>query len=526
VPLRPIVVGPNGITFAARLPEGGRGPGALATIRHRLKDTRHVWVPHLAPESGYVVGDHALRAPALVFADSKIALALIPDIADVEAARRRGLRVWLDYDHPAQTVTVAVGDYAVGGFHTGYRARPISYAGQNVRLRVHIVASRRKDDLANPYGLAARWHWRTWGRPRHREGGSQRAPLERYSEYVARWAFGPGGWEETLWQEFTLNGERVGAPAFIVDVAQHPSVPMEKRRWREQKSVWNQAWFSTQRCANGLLCYARQTGRKDLEERACLMTRVALNAPQTDGLFPSVYTAGGGGYRLYQDTPNWDKARWTNSDRRPPSISPDACHVLDAAFTARLLLEWHGLTATGRPNENAALLYARRFADRLCALQLPSGAFPGWVEPDGKIPYPLAEGPESAMGIALLLEMAAHFPGEQQRRRYREAAARALAFLENGPVANGRWEDFETYFPALRGAQRIRSGAWWHETGCTKVTRWRSFGAPRRFCSHTRRSATNGIWRLGGAVWTSCACTSRCGTRRGSPPHVMAALAR
>jgi hypothetical protein len=42
-------------------------------------------VPHLTPEPGYVIGDHALRAPALVFADSKIALALIPDIADVEA---------------------------------------------------------------------------------------------------------------------------------------------------------------------------------------------------------------------------------------------------------------------------------------------------------------------------------------------------------------------------------------------------------------------------------------------------------
>lgn len=431
----------DGLILTARLPASGTGLGAQARLRHDVTRARHVWLPHLAPEPGFVIGDHALRSPVILLANRKIALAFIPELADVEAARRLGLRVWLDYDHPAQTITLAVGKYEVGGFHVGYQARKVDYAGQDIRLRVHVVKSGRREDLENPYGMAARWIWKTWGHPKPEDGGGQRALLTKYEDYVARWAFGPQGWEETVWQEFSIDGRQCGAPAFIVDVAQHPSVPMAERRWREPKSVWNQAWFSTQRVANGLLRHARQGGSAELEQRARLMTEVALAAPQTNGLFPSVYTAGGSGmYQRDKDTPGWDRAHWTNSDRRPPGVSAEACHLLDAAFTARLLLEWHELVGAG---ETEAVPYVRRFADRLCALQRPSGAFPGWVEPDGTVPPTLAEGPESAMGATLLLELTARFP---QEKKYRTAAVRALHYLESGPVVQSRWEDFETYF--------------------------------------------------------------------------------
>ena len=60
---------------------------------------------------------------------------------------------------------------------------------------------------------------------------------------------------------------------------------------------------------------------------------MALAAPETDGLFPSVYTTGDGWYVREADAAGWDRARWTNSDRRPPDVSPDAVHVCDAALT-------------------------------------------------------------------------------------------------------------------------------------------------------------------------------------------------
>jgi hypothetical protein len=200
-------------------------------------------------------------------------------------------------------------------------------------------------------------------------------------------------------------------------------VPVENRQWREPRSVWNQAWFSTQRSANGLLRRARQIASDDLEMRARKMTDVALAAPRHDGLFPSVLVA--------DDAGHW---RWTNSDRRPPSTSADACHVVDAAFTCRMLLEWHSLTGDER-----ALDQVRPFVSRLLDLQRPSGAFPGWVERDGRVPAELAESPESAVAATLLFEAAGSNPS------YLDAALRALRFLEP-VVKEGRWEDFETYY--------------------------------------------------------------------------------
>jgi hypothetical protein len=248
--------------------------------------------------------------------------------------------------------------------------------------------------------------WSRWGRSHQRPA----PPFAALLRHVVRWAF--EGWAESVWQEID---EFTAAPVVIVDVNRHPSVPVGKRTWREPRSIWNQAWFSTQRCANGLFRYARQIGSVDLEGRARKMTRVALAAPQHDGLFPSVLLATGDGWR------------WTSSDRRPPSVSEDACHLVDAAFTARKLLEWHELTGEGLDRVKA-------LGDRLLRLQRPSGAFPGWVERDGRVPAELAEGPESAVSVSLLFEL-----GQEG------AALRGIDFLE-GVAREGRWEDFETYY--------------------------------------------------------------------------------
>lgn len=432
----------NVMTIAGRFPASGEGRGAELRLRHQLRSARHVWLPHLAPEPGFVIGDHAFRSPAVILANDRVALAVIPDLEDAGDGYNNGWRAWMDYDHLNRTIVLAAGDYDVVG-HVLYKSKSCRYNGQPVRFRVHVLTSTEPADLANPYGMVSRWIWQRWGRAGYTAGLTQQAPVSRYADYITRWAFSPEGWGETVWQEFTIGDRKCGAPAFIVDVAQHPSVPSDKRRWREPLAIWNQAWFSTQRTANGLYRYARQNNKPDWLNRARLSTAIALAAPQTDGLFPAVYTTvprgGGGGYMLYKDTPGWDQGRWSNSNRRPRGASEDACHILDAAFTARLLLEWDAISG-GDPE---AVEYVKRFADGLVKLQRPSGAFPGWVEPDGKVVPMLAEGPETAMGTTLLIELAARDP---KRGDYREAAVKSLNYLENEPVREGRWEDFETYF--------------------------------------------------------------------------------
>jgi hypothetical protein len=387
-------------------------------LRHPLESPEHVWVPHLTPEDGNVIGDAVFRAPAILVADRTVALAFVPDLDDVRDVS--GFRVWLDYDHPKKTITLAAGDYRLDGHVFYVRERPRGQ-GQAVRLRLHVLVSSEAGDLQNPYGMVARWMWSRWGRPAYERAGKPRS-LAPLMEHVVRWAFTSEGWGESVWQQVQKGR---GAPVFIVDVTRHPSVPMEKRQWREPRSIWNQAWFSTQRCANGLLRYARQTKNLGLEDRTREMTELALSAPQKNGLFPAVLTTEGA------ETDAW---RWANSNRRPPSATEDACHVVDAAFTCRMLLEWHALTGDAR-----ALEYVQRFAERLRALQRPSGAFPGWVEADGTVPSELAEGPESAVAASLLFELARISSSSL------DAALAALPFLER-VTHEGRWEDFETYY--------------------------------------------------------------------------------
>ena len=390
-------------------------------VEHPVQSPVHVWVPHLAPEPGNVMGDWVFRCPAMLVADGAMALVFVVDVDDVR--RAAGWRAWLDYDHPRSTLTLAAGEYRQDG-HVFFVREPVRLgAGQSVLLRLHVLASTRAEDIANPYGLAARWCWERWGRPGFTRAATP--PVSSHMERIVRWAFSREGWGESVWQPVDLDGVPAGAPVFIVDVGRHPSIPPAKRSWREPRSIWNQAWFSTQRCANGLLRYARQTASRDLEHRARQMTEIALAAPQTDGLFPAVLVA--------EDSGGW---RWSNSDRRPPSASERACHVVDAAFTCRKLLEWNALTGDAR-----ARAYVERFAERLVSLQRPSGAFPGWVETDGRVPTELAEGPESAVSVALLLELA--------RPEWRDAALRGVSYLE-GVVREGRWEDFETYYSCAR----------------------------------------------------------------------------
>ncbi|WP_394830364.1 hypothetical protein LVJ94_28035 [Pendulispora rubella] len=420
----------------------GAEDGAIElAIEHPIVNPRHVWVPHLAPAEGYVMGDAIFRSPAIVLADGALALAFVPDLDDVAGAA--GYRVWLDYEHPRRTVTMAAGAYREEG-HVFYVREPARAAGCTVALRLHLLASCDPRDCANPYGMVARWMWNRWGR----SGLMPPADLTPLLRHIVRWAFAPDGWTESVWQRID---DTTAAPVFIVDVSRHPSVPREQRRWREPRSIWNQAWFSTQRCANGLLRYARQTGSADLEDRARRMTEVALAAPQRDGLFPSRIVAD-------EASGTW---RWSHSDRRPPSASEEACHLVDAAFTGRMLLEWHALTGDARARDRVL-----RLAERLVALQRPSGAFPGWVEPDGRSPTELAEGPESAVSVALLLELA-RATGDAA---WEKAALATLPFLEE-VAREGRWEDFETYYscapwgaPELLGQRVPRNGVYKQNT--------------------------------------------------------------
>ena len=398
------------------------------------------WAPHLAPEPDDCIAQHVFRSPALIARQGARQLTLVPDL-DV-CGRRKDALWFMDVDAPARKWWIGMTEAAVKR-HVEYQKTPgMTLAPGAVELGFFIIAHHDNAQPANPWARVTRFLWERYRQPLFAQGKPLTVPMDRYVEHVYRWAFDT--WEKAVWQEFDLAGQRVGAPAFIVNVTESPNYPGEVNL-REFLSIWNQAWFSSLRSASGVYRYARRTRNADLLRRANLTKEFALAAPMREGIFPAVYrtkmTRVNIAGKDYNRSEGWNTGYWTNSNRSPRErgITDAWFHVLDASWTALLMLRWYEeLEADPR-----LLDYARTYADKLLALQDAQGFFPGWLHPDTLEPTPvMSQSPETSMSVTFLLELA-DITGDE---RYRAAALRAMDAVLDEAVPNGRWEDFETYW--------------------------------------------------------------------------------
>ena len=311
-----------------------------------------------------------------------------------------------------------------------------------LELGFFVTAYEDRGDPRNPWSRVSRFLWERYARPLHERGEPNRVPMGRYVERTYAWAF--ESWRDSVWQEFEIDGTRVGAPQFIVNVTQSPNYPGEWEQ-REFLSIWNQAWFSSLRSASGVMRWAQRTGREDLMEKARLTKALALAAPMKEGIFPSVIRTDNrevvvDGRELRRPEP-WSTAYWTNSNRSPENfgITTDWYHLLDASWTALLMLRWYEELEA----DDGLLEFASTYADALLSFQDDRGFFPAWLDPETLAPAEVyADSPESSMSVTFLLKLT-ELTGAA---RYREAALRAMDAVLAGPVPRGRWEDFETYW--------------------------------------------------------------------------------
>ncbi|MBI2423946.1 MAG: hypothetical protein HYV27_14030 [Candidatus Hydrogenedentes bacterium] len=398
------------------------------------------WAPHLAPEPGHCIAQHVFRSPAVIAVRGDLVCALVPDLG--LCGTRQEAPWYLDVDAPRRTITLGMSRTEVVN-HVGYRKSPgMQIPAGPLELAFFIVIDTSQEGLLNPWRKLGGFLWERYARPLLAQGQPHTVPMDRYVEHTYRWAFET--WKEAVWQEFDLNGVRVGAPCFIVTVTQSPNYPGEPSH-REPLSIWNQAWFSSLRSASGAFRYARRTGNTALLERARLTKAFALAAPMKKGLFPAVYrtemeTVEKDGERIMKSK-GWETGYWTNSDRCPRNfgVTPDWYHVLDMSWTALLMLRWH----EDLEPDPALLDYATAYGKRLLTLQDQDGFFPGWLHPEAQSPGPVMnQTPESSMSATLLFKLAEH-TGETI---YRDAALRTVEAVLREIVPAGRWEDYETYW--------------------------------------------------------------------------------
>lgn len=408
-------------------------------------DATFHWSPHLTPTDNHIVAQHVFRAPALIVSDSLRQLVIVPDLA---LADRSGVKWYLDLDARADQLTLGVSNSKITSHVLFERDRGAVYPPGEFRFGFYIIRGKDSSMLSDPWRKPLAMFWKKYGAPLYEQGEPLKGDMMPYLHHTYRWAFNT--WGKQVWQQFTMNGKKVGAPVFIVNVTQSPNYPGPVSE-HEFRSVWNQAWFSSLRSAQGLFRFARKENNQELLEKARMTKELALLFPQHEGLFYSVIATemeqiDVDGKKV-ERSKGWSTRFFGNSNRNPVATWGNAAdapyHILDMSWTAYLMLTWY----EDLEKDARLVAYAKRYADKLLTLQDDRGFFPAWI--DTKTLKPLMylnASPETSMSVTFLLKMY----GLTKDERYLQSAKRAMEAVTKYVVPVGQWEDFETYWSCSR----------------------------------------------------------------------------
>lgn len=404
------------------------------------------WSPHLTPTNEHIIGQHVFRAPALIVASEseEKQLTIIPDLDLLQ--NESPVPWYMDLNAPENKLTLGAADQKVEEHVLFKRAEETIFPPGEFKFGFYIMANTNDSALSNPWRKPLEFMWDRWGSPAYDEGEPMEGSLEPYIEHTYNWTF--NSWEENVWQEFELEGQKVGAPAFIINVTQSPNYPGEVDE-REFRSIWNQTWFSSLRSAQGVFRYARRTGDRELMERAKMTKELALAFPQEEGFFPGLIATEMEEIEIEGETYNrskgWDTYYFGNSNRNPYTRDSREApyHIVDMSWTVYQMLRWYDELE----KDERLLQYASRFANSLIDLQDEEGFFPGWLSKENLEPMEhLNRSPETSMSVIFLLKLY-ELTGDQ---RYYDSAIRAMEAVMEEIIPEGRWEDYETYWSCNR----------------------------------------------------------------------------
>jgi len=417
------------------------------------------YTPHLTPESDNVIDMHVFRTPVIMVGDEESVICALPVMDGVPAGKNR---YYMDLDVPNHLITLGITTTRIGAHVLYHRTNEAVLPAGEFCFRFRLMNLTGKDAVRNPFRPVLAWFWEAYG---HEQ--SKRLPgMKDLAPYVAHtyaWAF--DRWKDVVWQEFDLNGVRVGAPQMIVTTRQSPHYTGAWSQ-REPLAIWNQAWFCSLRSAQGVFRCGIETGNEDYVAKARMTKELALQFPQEDGLFdavigtPSEYAIIDG--EKVRRSTGWENRFFGNSNRNPytNALADSPRHILDMAWTALHMLMWY----EELEKDERLLAYATRFADRLLTLQNEQGYYPAWIAADGSILPELRQSPESAVCVTFLMKLS-QLTGSEI---YRASALKCMDVLIREVMPESRWEDYETYWSCSRFGSKDHLGRKYERNNCYK----------------------------------------------------------
>ena len=402
------------------------------------------WSPHLTPTNNHIISQHVFRAPALIVSGEGKRLTVIPDL-DI-MLKKPPVKWYMNMDAEKNELTLGLSEYSVDGHVLFVRKEGAVYPPGRVEFGFYLMVKDDIKEIDNPWRESLAFFWEKWGRSLFESGEPLEGDLEPYVNHTYDWAF--DSWKDAVWQEFELYGRKVGAPVFIVNVTQSNNYP-GKLNEREFRSIWNQAWFSSLRSAQGVYRHGRRTNNAELMDKAMLTKELALSFPQKNGFFNGLIGTEMEQLEIDGEKINrskgWETFYFGNSNRNPYTFDPAKApyHVLDMSWTCSLMLDWYNELE----KDERLIEYAERYAASLLTLQDEEGFFPGWLSLKNFQPLDiLNKTPETSMSVTFLLKLYKL----RQEEKYKEAALKAMDVIIREVVPVGRWEDFETYWSCSR----------------------------------------------------------------------------
>lgn len=413
-------------------------------VKPAFKPSFH-WSPHLTPTDNHIIAQHVFRSAALIVQDSQKSLAIIPDVSLLTS--EAAVPSYLDLDADKNLLTFGQANSKITDHVLYEKEEKTDFPAGTYRLAFFVKFSSDPASIENPFASINQFMWQHWGKKLYQNGEPfVNNNLDAYVDYTYQWAF--KYWRDAVWQEFDLNGKRVGAPTFIVNVTQSPNYPGEVNE-REFRSIWNQTWFNSLRSASGLFRYAKRKNIDSLLHYANMTKELALSFPQRNGFFPGLIATEMKEVEVegkkYWRSAGWDTYFFGNSNRNPFTwnAKESPYHILDMSYTALLMLDWY----SELEKDSRLLDYAIRYADALISIQRPDGYFPAWLDLNQQKDMELlSKSPESAMSVSFLLRLYQVSKDE----KYKASAFKALDVIVKEIVPVGRWEDFETYWSCSR----------------------------------------------------------------------------
>ncbi|MFH1150937.1 MAG: hypothetical protein V1748_10740 [Actinomycetota bacterium] len=428
----------------------------------------YVFTPHLRPKQDMVISDHVFRSPSVMLRKGDVFFALVPDLDSIrENLEGTSARHYMDLqvaggENHSPAVCAGLGNSRVRG-HIYFKAdfgTPIELeAGSSVSLAYHILLDRSG---LGPEDVR-RFIWERYGRERLSTGRPQVVSFERYAAAGLTRIFK----KPDLFKRFELEGQQCGGTIGIhfanrkgvrlmnagqlrrylryqdlMLAAQRFGVEqMSMRPWAERlfervsyrycpampPEVFLQSWFNNLRSAYGAYWFARKWADHELLESALAVKNLAILAPREDGAVPAV---------CY---PTEEGVFWSRGTRAFKHV--DYYHTADCATTGYYMALWF------RDHEGDPRLLARcrDLSAFLLKTQLPSGAFPAWVRPEGtgmKVDDDLRESATTAcpgMFLALLYML-------DRDPRCLEGARAAADFISREVIPRQKWFDYETFY--------------------------------------------------------------------------------